>query len=114
MMIQRLLACALGLACAIAILFLVVTQVRSADFDKDWLLEDLTCGELLSGYQFEVEILKEIITQYDNCLLFYKDAVPSPVHGDLHCALIKQEGMYVRGVVNDLVGVYRAKHCGEQ
>ena len=108
-MIQRLMACGLGLACVIAILFLVAMQSRGADFSSDWRLDQLTCEELRSGYDFNVQILEDILNQYKECLAFYKDAVDSPKHGDLHCALIRKEGTYVKGFTNDIAGVFNTK-----
>jgi hypothetical protein len=102
-MIQRVLACAL------AVLFLVAFPSNGADFDGDWRLDQLTCEELRSGYAFNVEILEDILKQYKGCLAFYTDAVDSPKHGDLHCALIRKEGMYVKGFTNDIVAVFNTK-----
>jgi hypothetical protein len=89
--------------------FFLVTESKGADFDGDWRLDQLTCEELASGYAFNVGILEEIHTQYRNCLLYYKDSVDSPPHGDLHCALIRKEGTYVRGLTNDIVAVFNTK-----
>lgn len=107
-MFSRLMACALGLACVLAILFIVAVKGKSADFDKDWLLEDLTCEELVSGYKFELEILSQIVESYNDCLAFYENSETS-YHGDLHCALIKKEGLFVQGMANDIAGVFNAK-----
>ena len=98
----------LALVCVLAIAFLVAFQSRGADFEKDWLLEDLTCEELISGYNFEVEMLNQIIEAWHNCNA-YADSPADTGHGELHCALIRKEGEFVQGVANDLAGVFNAK-----
>ena len=110
-MIHRLAVCALGLACALAVLFLVAFESRSADFDKDWLLEDLTCEELVSGYTYGVIMLNEIISIYNECQV-YADSPADEGHGALHCALIRKEGKFVQGMVNDIADVFNAR-CGK-
>ena len=110
-MIHRLAASALGLVCVVAILFLVAFESRSVDFDGDWLYEDLTCGELASGYNFNVTMLAEVVRIHDECLAFSLSPADSG-HGALHCALIKKEGVFVKEMANDIVAVYTAKRCG--
>lgn len=102
----------LMLACTLAILFLVAFQSKGADFDGDWLLKDLTCEELKSAYRFEVEILNALGGVWRAC----KDYAESPAdkgHGKLHCALLKKEGEFVKGVANDIAMVYNIK-CGQE
>jgi hypothetical protein len=106
-MAQRLLACALGIVCVLSILFLVALRSNGADFDGDWLLEDLTCEELLSAYQFEVEMLFQIVDSHKGCLSYYEGS--DDVHGGLHCALIKKDGEFVQGMANDIADVFNAK-----
>ena len=112
-MIYRFMACALGLACALAILFLVVFESRGADFNKDWLFEDLTCAELVAGYFTSTEMLTEVLRIHNECLEF----IHSPAddgNGALACALIKKEGLFLQGMANDMVGVFEAKHCRDK
>jgi hypothetical protein len=109
-MVSRLAACALGLACALAILFIVAVRSQGADFDSDWLYEDLTCEELVSAYRFEKEVLQQIIDSYNDCIAYYHE-VEIPLHGDLHCALIKKEGLFIQGMASDFVAVFNAKGC---
>jgi hypothetical protein len=110
-MFHRLAACGFALIIVLAILFLVALRSDGADFDGDWLLEDLTCEELLSAYQYSVEEVASIQSYYEGCSDFYKGVEEHP-HGLIHCALIKKNGMFVVGVVNDIVAVYEAK-CPE-
>jgi hypothetical protein len=107
-MVTRLGAAGLALACFLAVLFLVAFQIRSADFEKDWLLEDLTCEELVSGYEFSRENLDQIIVSWGNCKA-YADSPADAGHGKLHCALLRKEGEFVQGMVNDLADVFNAK-----
>jgi hypothetical protein len=92
----------------LAILFLVALRSDGADFDGDWLLEDLTCGELASAYQYAVEEVDSTRQHYDGCFDFYKDMEEHP-HGLIHCALIKKQGEFIVGVVKDIVAVFNAK-----
>ena len=108
-MITRLGAAGLALACVLAILFLVAFQSKGADFDKDWLLEDLTCEELQSAYVFEREMLGQIVESWHACNAFYDCVDCNNEHGALHCALIKKEGLFVRGIVNDIADVFNTK-----
>ncbi len=112
-MIQRLITCALGLAIALMALFflhLAASPAKGANFDKDWLLEDLTCKELISGYNFEIVVMNDIMLAYDNCR-HYADSPADSGFGDLHCALLKKEGEFVEGMINAIVGVFDAKRC---
>jgi hypothetical protein len=107
-MIPRLAACGFGLFFVLAILLLVAIRTSGADFDNDWLLEDLTCDELTSGYLFEVEVLKQVKAEWDNCRAF-ADSPADRGHGALHCALLRKEGEFVQGMANDIVAVFNAK-----
>lgn len=111
-MIQRLLACALGLLCAGAVLLIVTSNSKAADFDKDWLFEDLTCEELVESYNNRVQILQQIIGAYNDCLSF-ADSPADTGHGALHCALIKKDGEFIAGMANDLADVFNARSCGK-
>ncbi len=112
-MVHRLAACAFGLACTLVILVLVVADSRSADFDKDWLFEDLTCEELVVAYSGRMEILQQIVAAHNGCIA-YSLSPADDGHGALHCALIKKDGEFVEGMANDIVAVFRAKKCGEE
>jgi hypothetical protein len=109
-MAQRLLACALGIACVLAILFLVALQSRGADFDSDWLLEDLTCEELVEGYNFNLTLLQDVYAYWQGCIA-YADSPADNGYGLLHCALIKQHGQFLQGQSNAIADVFNAKEC---
>ncbi len=112
-MIHRIAACALALVCVITILFIIALRTHAADFEKDWLLEDLTCEELVSGYNFDVVVMNDLMLEYDNCRN-YADSLADSGFGALHCALLKKEGVFVSGMINDIVGVFAAKRCGDR
>ena len=108
-MLYRLAAIAFGIWCLATIIMLVlISESKGADFEGDWRLEQLTCDELVSGYKFGVATLEDIQRLYNDCNSYYKDR-ESPPHGGLHCAMIKKEGLYVMGMVNDMVNVYNIK-----
>ena len=109
-MISRVAACALGLACVLAILFIVAFRSYGANFDSDWLYEDLTCEELVSAHAFQREVVEQIATSYKDCIAYYQ-GVEVPPHGDLHCALIKKEGLFILGMAFDFKAVFNAKRC---
>lgn len=115
-MIQRLAACALGLACVIAILFLVTFQSRGTDFDGEWRRDQLTCEEpvsariddtedfsdpdlvkgyfgmpcdaLAQSYEFQYNELTHITGRLLAC---HKAAAENPdyIYGELMCAYIQ-------------------------
>ncbi len=107
-MITRLLVCATAITCILTILFFVTNRSSSADFTGDWLLEDLTCEELISGYEFEVEMVDQIRESWEFCKA-YAESPADAGHGLLHCALLKKEGMYVAGLGSAIADVYSIK-----
>jgi hypothetical protein len=106
-MITRLFVCAFAITCTLVALFFA-TQSGGADFSSDWLLEDLTCEELISGYHFEVEMLDQLKGAWQSCMT-YSMSPADAGFGVLHCALLKKEGIFVQGMANDLAAVYNAK-----
>jgi hypothetical protein len=92
----------------IAIVFLVALRSRTADFNGDWLLEDLTCEELVEAYGFELVVLDQLVDTYTGCLE-YSNSPADAGFGRLHCELLRKEGEFVKGVANDIANVYNAK-----
>ena len=107
-MLKRLVVCGLAVLGLLGIVLLSAAPSPGTEFDGDWLYEDLTCEELQSAYFFEAEVLEQIVESYKQCLAFYAESPPE-AHGDLHCALIKREGLFVESLVNDLVDVFNSK-----
>jgi hypothetical protein len=102
----------------LAVLFIVAFESRGADFDSDWLLEDLTCEELVSGYNFEVEVLGQLVEEWRNCNAYVglpgvSEDLDIPLVERVHCALLRKEGEFIQGMTNDIVAVHNAKpECG--
>ncbi len=107
-MIGRLGACAFGLVCVLAILFLVALRGQAVDLNSDWLLEDLTCKELVEAYGFEHVVLNDIVATYYECIEFSNSPADAG-YGKLHCALLRKNGEYVKGLINDIANVHNAK-----
>jgi hypothetical protein len=101
-------ATAFALIIVIAIVFLVALRSTGADFDGDWLVEDLTCGELVEAYSFGSVMLDQIIYAHNQCM-DYANSPADAGFGRLHCELIEKEGRFVQGMVNDIVDVFNAK-----
>jgi hypothetical protein len=83
---------------------------NSADFNGDWLLEDLTCEELVEGYNFNHTLLQDVYAYWQGCIA-YADSPADNGYGLLHCALIKQHGQFLQGQSNAIVDVFNAKEC---
>jgi hypothetical protein len=107
-MIHRLAASAFALIIVLGILFLVALRSDSADFDSNWLLEDLTCSELQEAYGFSTVMLDQIIYAHNQCMDYARSPADAGF-GRLHCELIEKEGKFVQGMVNDIVDVFNAK-----
>ena len=114
-MIHRLITCGLVVALLFTVLLFVhlaAFSAKGADFEKDWLYEDLTCEEIASGYNYSVVTLTDILVAHNNCTA-YADSPADTGFGELHCALLKQEGLFVQGQITALVGVFNIK-CGNK
>jgi hypothetical protein len=111
----RLGVAALAVTCLWFILICVVDAANSADFDGDWLLEELTCEELREAYGFNLVVLDDLLSTYTNCVA-YSQSPADTGHGELHCALLRKHGEFVQGQTNDIVNVYNAnpKCTGEE
>jgi hypothetical protein len=92
----------------LAILFLVALRSDGADFDSNWLYEDLTCAELVEAHGFGSVMLDQIIYAHNQCM-DYADSPADAGYGRLHCELIEKEGRFVQGMVNDVADVFNAK-----
>jgi hypothetical protein len=107
-MFHRLAASAFALIVVLAVLFLVTIRSNSADFDGDWLIEDLTCDELYEAYAFGRVVLKDTVEMYNNCRA-YANSPADKGHGELHCAIIRKDGEFMQGLINDIANVFNAK-----
>lgn len=107
-MFPRLMASAFAIMIVIAIVFLVALRSRTANFDSDWLLEDLTCEELVEAYGFEYVVLTDLKLNHDQCLDYARSPADAG-HGFLHCALLRQNAEFVKNMTNDIAAVFNAK-----
>ena len=107
-MFQRLLACAFAVEVVIAILFFVASAGKTADYNSDWLFEELTCAELTEAYGFSRVMLDQIIDTHNACMDYARSPADAG-YGRLHCELIEKEGRFVQGMVNDIANVFNAK-----
>ena len=76
---------------------------------EDILYEDLTCEELLFGYNFNIEILQDMLNYYDGCIDYVDVTLDGHAYGALSCQLIKEHAMFVQGTVNDIAAVFNIK-----
>ena len=109
-MMIRIGICALALACALTVLALVVTDSEGLGF---MLYEDLTCEEMVFSWRFNLEVLDDILVSYDNCLDYVDPELSGHDHGALGCAFIREHGLFVQGIVNDIAAVHNIK-CADE
>ena len=105
-MLIRLGVCALALACALTILALVTTSSKGLE---GILYEDLTCEELLYSYSFNRNVLADMLKFHDGCLTYVDDKLAGHSHGKLGCSFLREHGIFVQGIVNDIAAVYNIK-----
>ena len=101
---------ALVLLCLVALLLMVATRGQALE---SILYEDLTCQELIWGYEFNRAVLDDMLQYHNGCLEFANS--PASVNGKdlLACKFIREHGVFVQGIVNDIVNVYNIK-CADE
>ena len=109
-MLIRLSVCALALTCALAVLALVSTSSKGLE---GILYEDLTCEALVFSWRFNREVLEDILVSYDNCLDYIDPELSGHDHGALGCSFIREHGLFVQGIVNDIAAVHNIK-CADE
>ena len=105
-MIIRLGVCALALACALAIFAMVASESKGLDAI---MYEDLTCEELIHSYNFNINVLQDMMTYYDGCMDYVSESLDGHPHGELTCSFIREHGLFVQGIVNDIAAVFNIK-----
>lgn len=93
-----------------AILLLVTTK---SDALESIIYEDLTCEELINGYNFNVNVLQDMMLYYDGCLSYIDETLDGHPHGALTCRFIREHGLFVQGIVNDIAAVFNIK-CADE
>ena len=109
-MMIRIGVCALALACALTVLALVVTSSKGLE---GILYEDLTCEELAFSYSFNREVLEDMLVYHDGCLEFIDAELEGHDRGPLMCSFLREHGVFVQGIVNDVAAVFNIK-CADE
>lgn len=105
-MLIRLGVCALAFACLVTVLVLVTMKAKGLEAI---LYEDLTCEEMVYSYNFNREVLVGMLEYHDGCLDYIDDTLEGHNHGALGCKFLREHGMFVQGIVNDIAAVYNIK-----
>lgn len=106
----RLAVTGLALACALAVLLIVVTRADSLETIQ---YDELTCDELVHSYHFNISVMEDMLVYYDGCLDYNDETLDGHPHGKLTCRFILEHGLFVQGIVNDIVSVHVIK-CNEE
>ena len=102
-LLSRLGRAALSAACVFSIIALCSYNSNALD---GILYEDLTCEELVAGYQFNVAVMQEMASIYTECKAYPQADSP---HHDLMCQFLKEHTLFVQGIANDLADVFNIK-----
>ena len=92
--------------CVIGISVMVATSSKGL---QDILYEDLTCEELVHSYNFNINTLLDTMQYYDGCLDYVDKTLDGNPHGELTCKFIREYGMFIQGIINDVADVYIIK-----
>jgi hypothetical protein len=80
---------------------------------EDIQYDTLTCEELVHSYTFNRNVLEDMMTYYDGCMDYISEEQSGHTHGELTCSFIREHGLFVQGIVNDLAAVYNIKCAPE-
>jgi len=109
-MIYRLGICALALACSLALFMLAATSSKGLE---NILYENLTCKELVFSYSFNIDVIEDMLKYHDGCIDYIDSDLFGHNHGALGCNFLREHGLFVQGIVNDIVAVYNIK-CADK
>lgn len=101
---------ALAILCLGAVLLMVTTKSEALEHI---LYDDLTCDELLHSYDFNLNVMQDIVSYYDGCVAYTDEALDGNPHHKLTCEYIKEHALFVQGIVNDVAAVYNIK-CADE
>ena len=73
------------------------------------LYEDLTCEELVFSWRFNYEVLDDIVVSHDNCIDYIDPELSGHDYDALGCSFIREHGLFVQGIINDIVAVHNIK-----
>jgi len=102
----RLIVCSVVLLISLAILLFAsskVTALESIQYDE------LACEELIHGYEFNKAVLSDMMKYHDGCVDFADSPASVGSNDMLSCRFIREHGLFVQGIVNDLVAVFNIK-----
>lgn len=71
--------------------------------------DELTCEELTFSYDFNKAVLEDMMTYHDGCLDFADSPASVGPHDYLSCRFIREHGLFVQGIVNDVAAVFNIK-----
>ncbi len=91
---------------AVAVFAMVATDSKGLE---SILYEDLTCKEMVFSYSFNIDILEDMLKYHDGCLEYIDSELLGHSHGALGCNFIREHGLFVQGIINDIVAVYNIK-----
>lgn len=96
--------------CMATLLFFVATSSNGLE---SILYEDLTCEELVFSYGFNINVIEDMMKYHDGCVDYIDSDLFGHNHGALGCNFIREHGMFVQGIVNDVAAVYNIK-CADK
>ncbi len=99
--------CALVLAAFLATVCLFVAG--RSDGLESIIYEDLTCEELQYSYNFNYEVMLDMIYYYINCTNYVDEKLDGHPHGALECRFAREHGLFVEQIKDDLAAVYQIK-----
>ena len=109
-MMVRVGVCGLAITCVLAILFLVALRSQGAE---TIIYEDLTCEQLIAGYEFNVNVLQDMVKYWDGCVEYANGPANADGHAMLRCDFIQDHATHVQGIANDIVEVFNIKCAPE-
>ena len=109
-MIYRLYLWACAAICAVAVTAIMVTDSEALE---SILYEDLTCEELVFSYHFNIDVIEDMLVYHDGCMVYIDPDISGHDHDALGCSFLREHGMFVQRIVNDLVAVHNIK-CADE
>ena len=106
-MITKLAVYLLAVLCLIAMFAKVSTSLETIQYDE------LTCDELAFSYTFNLAVVQDIMRYYDGCVDFADSPASVGPNDMLACKFVREHGLFVQGIINDIVGVYNIKCAAE-
>lgn len=101
----------LALACALIVFALVVGDASSDSDISEYVIQydTLTCDELTYSYTFNLAVVRDIMRYYDGCVDYADSPASVGANDMLACRFIREHGLFVQGIINDIADVYNIK-----